>query len=155
MTMTTHLRIGDLAKATRCPVETVRYYEREGLIPSPARTTGNYRLYGPSHVERLRFIRHCRSLDMTHDEIRTLLTFRDAPERQCDAVNALLDEHIGHVARRISELKLLQRELKALRDQCVVVQTAGACKIMQSLGRESTAKGKTGNDHGKLHRTHG
>jgi Cd(II)/Pb(II)-responsive transcriptional regulator len=152
--MTTEMKIGDLARATRCPVETVRYYEREGLLPSPARTTGNYRLYGPAHVERLRFIRHCRSLDMTHDEIRTLLTFRDAPERQCNEVNALLDEHIGHVARRIGELRLLQQELKELRGQCVVVQTAGDCKIMQSLGRDSAAKRKSGDDHGKLHRTH-
>ena len=91
---------------------------------------------------------------MTHDEIRTLLTFRDAPERQCDVVNAPLDDHIGHVARRIGELKLLQRELKTLRDQCPVAQMAGACKIMQSLGRDSAVKDKTGEDHGKLNRTH-
>jgi len=62
-------------------VETIRYYEREGLLPVPARTGGNYRLYGTQHVERLRFIRNCRSLDMTHDEIRTLLAFRDGAMR--------------------------------------------------------------------------
>ena len=80
------------------------------LLPSLARSRSNYRLYGPAHVERLRFIRHCRSPDMTHDEIRTLLAFRDAPAKKCDEVNALLDEHIGHVARRIRELKVLKRE---------------------------------------------
>ena len=111
-------------------------------------------MYGSAHVERLRFIRNCRSLDMTHDEIRSLLKFRDAPEQQCNEVNALLDEHIGHVARRIGELRLLQRELKELRGQCVVVQTAGDCKIMQSLGRDSCVKRKTRDDHGKLRRTH-
>ena len=109
------MRIGELAQATSCPVETVRYYEREGLLPAPPRSSGNYRLYGTAHVERLRFIRHCRSLDMNHSEIRTLLKFRDAPEKQCDEVNALLDEHIGHVACRIAELKLLARDLADLR----------------------------------------
>ena len=153
--MAINMKIGELARTTNCPVETVRYYERAGLLPPPARTTGNYRLYGPSHVDRLRFIRNCRSLDMTHEEIRALLAFRDAPERQCHEVNALLDEHIGHVARRILELKLLQRELKQLRDQCVVVQAAGECKIMQSLGSDAVTKRKTGAGHGKLHRTHG
>ena len=78
--MAADMRIGDLAQATLCPVETIRYYEREGLLPAPARSGGNYRLYGTQHVERLRFIRNCRSLDMTHDEIRTLLAFRDGPE---------------------------------------------------------------------------
>lgn len=92
--MTIRMRIGELAQASLCSVETVRYYEREGLLPPPARSSGNYRLYGPGHVERLRFIRHCRSLDMSHDEMRALLAFRDSPHKGCDELNALLDEHI-------------------------------------------------------------
>ena len=148
------MKIGDLAQATLCSVETVRYYERKGLLPSPARSSGNYRLYGPAHVERLRFIRHCRSLDMSHDEIRTLLAFRDAPGKKCDDVNALLDEHIGHVARRIAELKVLERELKELRGQCRVVRTAQDCGIMQSLGRDSGRASKANEDHRRLRRTH-
>jgi len=153
-TMTSSMKIGDLARATRCAVETVRYYEREGLLPSPARSGGNYRLYGPGHVERLRFIRHCRSLDMTHDEIRALLAFRDAPGKKCDEVNALLDEHIGHVARRIDELRLLERELKKLRGQCRVVRTARDCGIMQSLGRDAGRAATANENHGRLRRTH-
>jgi Cd(II)/Pb(II)-responsive transcriptional regulator len=154
-TMTTvRMKIGDIARATLCPVETVRYYEREGLLPSPARSSGNYRLYGPVHVERLRFIRHCRSLDMTHDEIRTLLAFRDAPGRRCDEVNALLDEHIGHVARRIGELKVLERELKELRSQCRVVRATRDCEIMRSLGRDPGRAATANENHGRLHRTH-
>ena len=152
--MTEAMKIGELAQATFCPVETVRYYEREGLLPAPERTSGNYRLYGPAHVERLRFIRHCRSLDMTHGEIRTLLAFRDAPERQCAEVNALLDEHIGHVAQRIDELKLLERELKALRRQCHAVNAARDCGIMRSLGRDAGRLAGTDNDHRELRRTH-
>ena len=101
------LKIGELAKHTGSQVETIRYYEREGLLPAPARSEGNYRLYGQSHVERLQFIRHCRSLDMTLEEIRSLLAFRDAPEESCSAVNDLLDKHIDHVATRIKELQAL------------------------------------------------
>ena len=67
------INIGALAKRTQCQAETIRYYEREGLLPPPARSQGNYRQYDTTHVERLSFIRHCRSLDMTLDEIRALL----------------------------------------------------------------------------------
>lgn len=152
--MNTGMRIGELAKATHCPVETVRYYEREGLLPAPARSDGNYRLYGPQHVERLRFIRHCRSLDMTHGEVRALLAFRDAPGKTCNDVNALLDEHIGHVVRRIDELRALERELKALRSQCRVTRAVRDCGIMQSLGRETGRAATTSESHGQLDRSH-
>src|ERR1700757_4385845 len=97
------LKIGELAKRTDLLVETIRYYEREGLLPDPPRSEGNYRLYSVMHLERLQFIRHCRSLDMTLEEIRNLLRFRDAPDRNCGEVNALLDKHIEHVSSRIKE----------------------------------------------------
>jgi Cd(II)/Pb(II)-responsive transcriptional regulator len=98
------MKIGELAQQAGCSVETIRYYEREGLLPLPGRTAGNYRHYDAAQLERLQLIRRCRSLDMTHDEIRTLLGYRDQPERDCDAVNVLIDEHIAHVRRRIAEL---------------------------------------------------
>jgi Cd(II)/Pb(II)-responsive transcriptional regulator len=152
--MATGMKIGDLAQMTFCPVETVRYYEREGLLPAPARSSGNYRLYGPQHVERLRFIRHCRSLDMTHDEIRALLAFRDGPDKSCDAVNVLLDEHIGHVAQRIRDLRALERELKNLRGQCQTARAVRDCRIMQSLATDSGRTATTSDSHGQLDRTH-
>jgi Cd(II)/Pb(II)-responsive transcriptional regulator len=127
------LKIGELAKHTGSQVETIRYYEREGLLPAPARSEGNYRLYGSSHVERLQFIRHCRSLDMTLDEIRDLLSFRDAPEASCSAVNDLLDKHIDHVATRIRELQSLQNQLKGLRSLCHSTQAVKDCEILQTL----------------------
>jgi DNA-binding transcriptional MerR regulator len=71
------MRIGELAQASGTPVETIRFYEREGLLPTAARTEGNYRIYTPHHAERLAFIRQCRSLDMTLDEVRVLLRFKD------------------------------------------------------------------------------
>lgn len=128
------LRIGELAQATGTGVETIRYYEREGLLPAAARSQSNYRLYGPGHVERLAFIRHCRSLDMTLDEIRALLRIRDAPHADGGAVDALLDAHIGHVARRIRELRALQRQLRQLRAQCRLgTHEAADCGILQEL----------------------
>ena len=131
--MSKGLKIGELAKRTACQVETIRFYEREGLLATPARTGSNYRLYGDAHVEQLTFIRHCRSLDMTLDEIRALLTFREAPEKNCGEVNALLDEHIGHVADRIAELKALHQQLSELRRSCDEVSVAKDCGILSGL----------------------
>jgi Cd(II)/Pb(II)-responsive transcriptional regulator len=127
------LKIGELAGRADCPVETIRYYEKEALLPEPTRSQANYRLYGERHVERLQFSRHCRSLDMTLDEVRELLRLRDAPEQDCGEVNALLDKHIGHVAERIEQLKGLQRQLHALRAQCDAEQPARDCGILQGL----------------------
>src|ERR1700751_2742398 len=135
--MNNTLKIGELAKQTGCLVETVRYYEREGLLLEPARSGGNYRLYTNIHLERLQFIRHCRSLDMTLEEIRDLLRFRDAPDENCSEVNAFLDEHIERVANRIKELKLLQKNLRGLRNLCQQTRATKDCRILQSLGNST------------------
>lgn len=129
------MKIGDLAERTEVPVETIRFYEREGLLPQAPRSQSNYRLYGPAHLERLGFIRHCRTLDMTLDEIRTLLRFKDAPDADCGDVNALLDEHIGHVATRIRALRQLEKQLRALRAQCVGQHGTAACGILNELAQ--------------------
>lgn len=147
------MKIGELARATHTQVETIRFYEREGLLAQTARTEGNYRVYGQAHAERLAFIRHCRGLDMTLDEIRTLLRFKDAPTENCGEVNTLLDEHIGHVAQRVRELRALERQLKGLRDQCSVARDASQCGILKELsvggrpGLDATACA-TGHVHG-------
>lgn len=127
------MRIGDLAESTGTAVETIRFYEREGLLPAARRADNNYRVYTATHVERLAFIRHCRNLDMTLEEIRTLLRLRDAPSEDCGEVNALLDEHIGHVAHRIRELKTLQKDLKALRARCAAPHAMEQCGILNEL----------------------
>lgn len=136
--MNTALKIGGLARRTGCPVETIRYYEREGLLPAPARSEGNYRLYGDNHVDRLSFIRRCRSLDMTLDEVRLLLRFHDAPDENCEAVNDLLDAHIGHVAARIGELQRLKTQLRALRRQCGAARQVRDCGILNELSHSSS-----------------
>lgn len=127
------MRIGELARMTDCRSATLRHYEREGLLPAPARTAGNYRRYDKDHLQRVSFIRRCRSLDMTLAEIRTLLTLRDSPEMNCAAVNALLDQHIEQVGARLAELKALERQLKGLRRRCVQPQVARSCGILSEL----------------------
>ena len=127
------MKIGELARQTGCQVETIRYYEREGLLPAPARSRSNYRVYGAAHVERLTFIRHCRALDMALGEIRELLALRDHPERDCTAVNDLIDEHIGHVEARLAQLASLRDALLDLRAHCRNEAETGACGILREL----------------------
>jgi Cd(II)/Pb(II)-responsive transcriptional regulator len=147
--MSSSLKIGDLAKRTDCPIETIRFYEQEGLLPAAARSSSNYRLYGDVHVERLQFIRRCRALDMTLDEIRSLLRFRDTPEDDCGEVNLLLDQHIEHMSRRIAELQSLQSQLLSLRGQCHAQQAAKDCGILQSLASaEGSAPANLGTHSG-------
>ena len=147
------MRIGALATAAGCSVETVRYYEREGLLPTATRTDGNYRLYGDDALKRLRFIRRCRSLDMAHDEIRTLLHALDAPQQPCTEVNELLDAHIGHVERRIAEPTALHDDLHELRGRCAVVRDAQDCGIARALVSAGASPQSDQTSH--VHRTHG
>lgn len=136
--MSTAIRVGELARRTQCPVETIRYYERIGLFPSPRRSAGNYRLYGEPHVERLVFIRHCRSLDLSVAEIRALLKLRDAPAKSCCDVNAVVDTHIGQVTRRIRELQGLRGQLRDLRAQCGDGRAVKDCRILDQLSRRGS-----------------
>jgi Cd(II)/Pb(II)-responsive transcriptional regulator len=133
------MKIGALSEATGTPIETIRFYERQGLLPPPARAENNYRMYLPAHVERLAFIRQCRNLDMTLDEIRALIALRESPAQDCGEVNALLDEHIGHVAHRIRELRALEKDLKALRARCATPHPLAECGILNGLDRAAAA----------------
>lgn len=136
------MRIGELAQASGTPVETIRFYEREGLLPAPNRTESNYRIYTEVHAGRLGFIRQCRNLDMALDEVRVLLRFKDAPQTDCGEVNTLLDEHIGHVAHRIRELRVLERQLRALRAECASPHAAKDCGILQGIDVAAGQPGK-------------
>ena len=151
------MRIGELSKKTGCDVQTIRYYEREGLLPASARSDANYRIYGSDHLERLSFIRHCRALDMTLEEIRTLLRYRDSPNEACDAVNTLIDEHIEHVVTRIASLQELEKQLKALRVRCSLPRHAKDCGILQGLGDEDVRRPRRAartKSYAELNRTH-
>lgn len=127
------MKIGELAQATGTDIQTIRFYEREHLLHQPFRTAGNYRIYGDSEVGRLLFIRHCRSLSMSLDEIRVLLRFADGPAERCAPVTQLIDEHVQMVDRRIRELKLLRGQLQALRGRCEGKRSAAECGILKGL----------------------
>jgi Cd(II)/Pb(II)-responsive transcriptional regulator len=130
------MKIGKLAERSGCQVETIRYYERIGILMPPERSLNNYRAYNEDHAERLLFIRQCRALDMTLDEIRVLLHLRDHAEQNCVGVNELLDKHIAEVSARIAALSTLEVQLKELRGRCVNTESTSACAILQALGTE-------------------
>jgi Cd(II)/Pb(II)-responsive transcriptional regulator len=127
------MRIGELGKKADCLVQTIRFYELEGLLPEPARSEGNFRMYDDSHLERLLFIRRCRAKDMTLAETRQLLALRDQPELDCSEVNALVDSHIAQVRAKMEELRELERELTDLRRSCDTARTSGECGILKSM----------------------
>lgn len=131
------MRIGELAKRSGCLIETIRYYERIGLLEPAERSLNNYRTYSDRHCERLSFIRHCRALNMTLGEIRLLLDSRDNPGKECIGVNDLLDKHISHVVERIATLTALEGQLRHLRSRCVVANTTRTCAILQALGTDT------------------
>lgn len=118
-----NMKIGDFSAATGASIDTIRYYEREGLLSPAARTDSNYRLYTAAHVQRLVFIRQCRTLEIPLDEIRVLLHFKDSSEENCGEVKALLDARIRQIAQRVRELRMLEEELKQLRVRCPSPQT--------------------------------
>lgn len=128
------MKISELARAAGTTVETVRYYEKEGLLPEPERGLNNYRSYGQPHLDRLKLIRNCRALDMTHGEIRTILELSDRHADSCEPINDVFDAHIAHVDARIAELEQLKAQLKALRARCSGVGSeADNCGILHGL----------------------
>lgn len=127
------MQIGKISKQTGIPVETIRYYEKIGLLPEPARQSSGYRQYNDDHLRRLLFIRRCRSLDMAQDEIRELLDLAAQPERQCQEVDDLLARHLSHVRARLRELHHLEQQLEQLRSACSNQGTVDQCGILGGL----------------------
>ena len=127
------MRIGELARRAGINIDTVRYYEKTGLLPSPPRRANGYRDYGVVHVERLAFIRHCRALDMSLADIGSLLEFLVRPSGDCSAVNRLIDDQLARVQARIASLLTLEKQLHALRTRCEADQTTQECGILQEL----------------------
>ena len=126
------MKIGELAARGGCDVQTVRFYEREGLLAEPERETSGYRRYADRHLKHLQFIRHCRSLDIPLPEVRELLKFAARPEQSCAHVDALLDEHIQRVRQRLAALRTLQKQLLALRGRCDG-DPSHSCAILESF----------------------
>lgn len=127
------MRIGELAHKAAVDVQTVRYYEREGLLEAPSRTGSGYRAYGPEHLERLNFVRHCRSLDMPLAEVKRLLELSGEKGISCDEVNALVRAHLARVQAKRKSLEDLERKLAALNAQCESGHRVADCGILEEL----------------------
>lgn len=135
------MRIGELAQRSDCEVETVRFYEREGLIDVPAREVNGYRTYSELHLVQLKFIRHCRSLGMGLPDVRTLRSFQTNPELACDQINLLIDGQIERIHLQVESLRQLERQLHTLRDTCHANQKASECGIMRNLAQAAEGEG--------------
>lgn len=127
------MRIGEIARATGLDTETVRYYEKSGLLPPPSRDPNGYRRYGPAHLERLAFVRHCRSLDMALVDVKRLLGLIDRPGADCGDVDRMIDGQLQRVRARLASMKALERQLARLRTRCGSRRSAGACGILREL----------------------
>lgn len=126
------MRIGELARETGTKVETIRFYEAEGLIPTPPRTGGNYRDYDRLHLDRLSFIRRSRDLGFTLDQVRVLLRLADNERLPCGEVDAIAGDQLQQVERKIADLQALRKELAGMVNQCKK-GTVADCRILDAL----------------------
>ncbi len=125
--------IGALSKTAGASPETVRYYEREGLLPAPLRTEGGHRKYAPAHLQRLIFIVRARALGFSQAEVRQLLDLSDRPEAPCHEVQILASTHLADVKTKIQDLRRMERVLKEMVKSCDVNGQAGECPIVATL----------------------
>jgi len=129
------LTIGKLAREVGVGVETVRFYEREGLLSEPPRGESGYRHYAPETVTRLQFIRHAKELGFSLAEIRELLSLRASPEASCDDVRRQILAKITAVQEKRRSLARLERALEALAETCVAEAPSSECPILEALER--------------------
>ena len=127
------MKIGELSRATGTNIETIRYYERIGLLPPPDRTAANYRSYGDAHRSRLSFVRHSRDLGFTIEEIRSLLDLSDDPARDCSEADRIASAHLEQVEEKIAQLTLLRDELSRIVGRCRG-GIAADCRVIEALG---------------------
>lgn len=126
------LGIGSLSKQTGCNIETIRYYEREGLLPEPPRSEGGHRQYDDTHLKRLTFIRRSRELGFTLQEVRGLLRIVDGEHYTCAEVKTVTLDHLADIRGKLADLKKLEKVLKELAAQCAGDQTPD-CPIVEAL----------------------
>ena len=130
--MSARLGIGALSEQTNCNIETIRYYEREGLLPNPPRTEGGHRVYNEEHLKRLTFIRRSRELGFTLEDVRGLLRMVDGEHYTCTEVKDLTLEHLQNVRGKLADLKKLEKVLKRLAARCTGDETPD-CPIVEAL----------------------
>ena len=131
-------RIGEAAQQSGVSAANIRYYEKEGLLPPGARGDNSYRMYSNDDVHQLRFIRLCRAMDMSLDEVRTLLALDWDSKTDCHAACDTLDAHLVHVRTRLAELQALEADLQALRSRCDGADAT--CHIIEALHARADAQ---------------
>ena len=144
MSSSTKRTIGVLAREAGIPVSTLRYYEREGLIRPSERSDGNYRLYGPADLDRLRFIRAAQAVGFTIIDIKTLLEYRDGVIAPCKEVSVLIEERLEHIRQRMKEFRHIQRVLDSYLTECHQARQNADCHVLGKLdpAKPPPARGK-------------
>lgn len=127
------MQIKELSRAAGVDTETIRFYEKQGLLPAPPRRDNGYREYGQAHLERLAFIRHCRALDMPLADVAVLLDLVHRQPEDCSDVNRLVDTQLTRVRARLQSMRALEKQLLRLRRRCTSPHTSAECGILQEL----------------------
>ena len=127
------MKIGEIAKRTNLPVQTIRFYENEKLIKSIGRTEGNFRLYDSNVIEQLQFIKHSRNLDLSLNEIKHLIELQNNPTAGCEEVSNLIKTHISQVEVKMKELAKLKIQLHSLTKACATEKSIENCGIIKKI----------------------
>ena len=128
-----HYLISDIAKKTDLSTDTIRFYEKRGLIQPNFRASNQYRYYGEEALKRLIFIKRCRALGMSLKEIEYLIQLEQNPEQDCCEVNQMIDQHLIDISNKTKELQLFKQQLMALRESCNTPTTINHCQILKTL----------------------
>jgi MerR family mercuric resistance operon transcriptional regulator len=126
------LRRADLARRTGCNLETIRYYEKIGMMPEPPRTASGYRVYDETHISRLRFILRGRELGFSIEELRGMLRLVDRGTQTCAEVKALTEQHLSDVRAKIADLRRIEKVLAATAAQCSGEEVP-ECPVLEAL----------------------
>jgi MerR family mercuric resistance operon transcriptional regulator len=136
------IAIGALARQTGTNVETIRFYERIGLLPAPGRSAGGYRLYQMDHLKRLNFVRRARALGFSIPEVRTLLRLADERRRPCAEVRIVAEGHLRDVLAKIADLRAMKRVLEETVARCAD-GTGIHCPVIEALSDGKWSDGKS------------
>ena len=126
---------GDLARATACHIETIRYYEKAGLLPDPGRSGAGYRIYSAAHVRRLRFILRARELGFPMEDIRGLMGLGDGTAPTCAEVKERTERHLADVRQRIADLRRIEAVLSATASRCSGAEIPD-CPVLDAISGE-------------------
>jgi MerR family mercuric resistance operon transcriptional regulator len=138
--MATTLRIGKLAERAEVNLQTIRYYEREGLLPEPPRLSSGYRLYPDTTVRRVRFIKRAQEIGFSLAEIRELLSLRVNHRRERGEVRSLAQAKIADIEEKIRTLQAMKTALHRLTDRCSGCGPASECPILESIDSEEVLR---------------